>query len=439
MILTRLKITNLRAIENAEFLFQPGFNLIVGVNGVGKTTVLDALRICQSRILRSWPKPRAKPISFEIEDIRSDFPFLDAELSLTINEEDFHFTRRQWREPIAADSEENLKNLQRKILESERLRDRAVKPLRELDESHGVYDSDFLLPSEADFAAAAYTSRVAPNGVFFSTDRSVFSSRRPTESMATGGMAVAYAGALVSRPMYVSHFAHWMRAQAILAVENSAVKRNIEVLRSTVERFLPTYENLRPTDEETPRLLVDHDGTTLDVRKLSDGERGLLALVLDIARRLSQANPSLDDPLSEGHAVVLIDELELHLHPKWQRQIVHNLTATFPNCQFIATTHSPQVVASVEPDQVHPLAPGEIVHPDRSLGMDSNWILRHLMEADDRPKEAMAAIQSVENLIAQGTFEKAHTAISEAKENGLDLPEWSVLEARITRLEILGE
>ena len=61
------------------------------------------------------------------------------------------------------------------------------------------------------------------------------------------------------------------------------------------------------------------------------------------------------------------------------------------------------------------------------------------MEADDRPEAAMAAIQSVESLIGEGTFEEAHAAISEAKRNGLDLPEWSVLEARIARLEILAE
>ena len=184
--------------------------------------------------------------------------------------------------------------------------------------------------------------------------------------------------------------------------------------------------------------MVDKDGETLDLSQLSDGERSFLAMICDLGRRLALANPRLENPLY-GSGVVLIDELELHLHPKWQRQIVHKLTTTFPRCQFIATTHSPQVVASVEPDQVLLLAPSGVIHPDRSLGMDSNWILRHLMEADDRPEDAMAAIQSVENLIAKGTFEEAHTAISAAKKNGLDLPEWSVLEARIARLEILGE
>ena len=71
--------------------------------------------------------------------------------------------------------------------------------------------------------------------------------------------------------------------------------------------------------------------------------------------------------------------------------------------------------------------------------MDSNWILRHLMDANDRPEEAMSAIRSVETLIEDGTFEDARVAISSARANGLDLPEWSVLEARIARLEILGE
>lgn len=441
MKITSLKLTNIRSIETAEFRFKPGFNLIVGVNGVGKSTVLDALRICLSRILPSTTESRAKPLSFDKSDIRSDFrdfPFLDANLSLTIGVDKLRFTRRQWRETFAADEEENLKELRREILESERLRDRARNLLRELEASHGVYDSDFFEPSKARFTIAAHIAEVAPNCVFFSTNRSELSNSI-TKSKTAGRKSTAYAEALVRRPMYVAQFAEWMRVQEELAKEDSTAKRHLQVLRSAVDRFLPTYENIRPTDEKPSRLLIDQDGITLDVGQLSDGERGVLALVLDLARRLSQANPSLDNPLSEGHAVVLIDELDLHLHPKWQRQIVHNLTRTFPQCQFIATTHSPQVVASVEPDQVLLLAPNEIIHPDRSLGMDSNWILRHLMEADDRPEAAMVAIQSVENLIEEGAFEEAHTAISKAKENGLDLPEWSVLEARIARLEILAE
>ena len=438
MKITSLKLTNIRSIETAEFRFQPGFNLIVGVNGVGKSTVLDALRFCLSRILTLTTQSRAKPLSFDKRDIRSDFSFLDADLSLTIGVDKLRFTRCQWREKFATDDDENLKELRREILESKRLRDRARNLLRELEASYGVSDSDSFVPSKARFLIAARLAEVAPNCVFFSTNRSV-SSASTTKSRAAGGKSAAYAEALVPRRMYVAQFADWMRVQEALAQEQNTARQHLQALRLAVARFLPAYKNLRPTDEKPSRLLIDQDGVTLDVGQLSDGERGVLALVLDLARRLSQANPSLDNPLGEGHAVVLIDELDLHLHPKWQRQIVHNLTKTFPRCQFIATTHSPQVVASVEPEQILLLAPNEIIRPDRSLGMDSNWILRQLMETDDRPEAAMTAIESVESLIEEGAFEEAHTAISKAKENGLDLPEWSVLEARIARLEILAE
>ena len=413
MIIDSLKLTNVRAIENAEFRFQPGFNLIVGVNGVGKTTVLDALRICQSRILSCWPKTRVKPIPFKRDDIRSGFPFLDAEVSLTINEENFRFTGRKWREAITADNVKNLRNLRRRILESERLSDRARKLLRELDESHGVQDSAFLLPSEAEFAVAAYLARVAPNCVFYSANRSVFSHRRPTKSMAAGGISTAYSEALVHRPMYLLRYADWMRAQAILGVEDCAARRHLEVLRLTAERFLPGYENLRPSDEESPRLLIDHGEITLEVRQLSDGERGVLALVLDLARRLSQANPSLDDPLNEGHAVVLIDEIELHLHPKWQRQIVHNLTKTFPLCQFIATTHSPQVIGEVEHNHILIMADGEVYSPTHSYGVDSSRVIEEIMDADPRATEVEQLLTSVSKEVGRQRYDSARQLLDQ--------------------------
>ena len=273
-----------------------------------------------------------------------------------------------------------------------------------------------------------------PLAVFFSTNRAVPSERAPRKGVATGGIEAAFADAFLDRELRLGEFGDWLKVQ-----ESLCNKRVLTACEDAVKSFLPGYANLRLEDEGRPQLWIDLDSTTIPVRQLSDGERGILALVLDLTRRLAQANPNLTDPVSQAGAVVLIDEIDLHLHPKWQRQIVHKLTETFPRCQFIAATHSPQVVALVEPDQVHLLAPAGIIRPDRSRGMDSNWILRHLMEAEDRPEDAIAAIQSVENLIEEGTFEKAHTAISEAKKNGLDLPEWSVLEARIARLEILAE
>ena len=80
--------------------------------------------------------------------------------------------------------------------------------------------------------------------------------------------------------------------QEPLAREQSSAKRHLQMLRSAVDRFLPNYENLRPGDEKSPGLLINQGETTLDVGQLSDGERGMLALVLDLSRRLAQANPN---------------------------------------------------------------------------------------------------------------------------------------------------
>ena len=162
MRVTSLKLTNLRAIETAEFRFQPRFNLIVGVNGVGKSTVLDALRICMSRILPSTTESRAKAMSFSIGDIRSGFPFLDAELSVAIGVDQFRFTRRQLRAEYTADDDENLKKLRREILDSERLRDRKRNLLRELEESHGVSDTDVFAPPKTELKSAVYAAAVPP-------------------------------------------------------------------------------------------------------------------------------------------------------------------------------------------------------------------------------------------------------------------------------------
>ena len=437
MRITSLKMTNIRAIETAEFRFQPGFNLIVGVNGVGKSTVLDALRICMSRILPSTTKSRAKAMTFAIGDIGSDYPFLDAELSVTIGDDEFCFTRRQWREAFAADEDENLEKLRREIMDSERLRDRKRNLLRELDESHGVSDSDVFTPSKAELKTAANTALVAPNCVFFSTNRSVASyNTSKAKSRAVGGRSAAYVEALIPRPTYLAQFADWMRVQEALAKEQLAAELHLQVLRSATERFLPNYENLRPSVETPSRLLINQGGIELEVGQLSDGERGVLALVLDLARRLSQANPTLGDPLSKGYAIVLIDEIDLHLHPKWQRQIIQKLTTTFPRCQFIATTHSPQVIGEVEHNRIQIIANGEVYSPTHSFGVDSSRVLEEIMDTDPRTTEVEKLLTAVSREVSKEQYDKARELLGELIERlGENDPEVTRINAFLEFME----
>jgi len=124
----------------------------------------------------------------------------------------------------------------------------------------------------------------------------------------------------------------------------------------------------------------------LPLTSLSDGERGVLAMVFDLTRRLSLANPQSDDPIENGEAIVLIDEIELHLHPKWQRQIVGRLLKAFPKCQFVVTTHSPQILGELDARKILILDSGKAHKPLRAFGMDSSRVLEEIMDAAPRNK-----------------------------------------------------
>ncbi len=440
MKLNRLEMVGVRAFKHAELAFTPGMNLLVGINGAGKTTVLDALRVCLSRVLpRISPSP-SRLLTFETADIACSSSSLTVTLSFQIGRNDFQYSRHQSREIAVVPDPDRIAAEQRALLDVRfKRRGRLRKHTREAVETRDARDRDEYLPSLDALSRAARRSEAPPFGLFFSTRRSLVSDAVASAASAAGGPAGAYADALVSRELCLAELALWLRAQETLGRERPLALKHVAALRKAASLFLPECKKLRATGQPKPTLIVEKRGDTLDIRQLSDGERGLFALTLDLARRLSQANPTLPDPVSKGSAVVLIDELDLHLHPKWQRTIVEHLTQTFPSCQFIATTHSPQIVAAVEPEQVLLLTERGILRPERTLGMDTNWILRYLMEAEDRPVAAAKAIEEVEALIRAGEFEKARAAIAQHRKKGMDLPDWSVLEARMARMEVLAK
>lgn len=440
MNIKRLELTNMRALEYAEFDFTTGMNLLVGVNGVGKTTVLDAIRICLSRILPKITSSPSKSESFENESIRGVQPSLTAKLTFEIGQQEFQFVCHQPRENlIAATANTNTSQIREVMNQRRQPAGKQRRQIRSLRETATASILDSFAPGLSVLQSAVVSSKEHPLGVYFSTSRSHPSDAIPPVSKTAGTEAVAYAQALQSRELRLAELAHWMHAQEALASEHAPAKKHLAALQRAAKAFLPECRNLRAENSPKPRLLVDKGKMRLDVRQLSDGERGLFAIVLDLARRLSQANPKLADPVKQGVAIILIDELDLHLHPKWQRTIVEQLTTTFQNCQFIATTHSPQIVAAVEPEHVLLLSDAGVFRPDRTFGMDSNWILRHLMEADDRPLDAAEKIRRVEALINDAEFKKARAAIAKARQDRFDLPEWSIFEARMVRMEILAD
>jgi len=131
----------------------------------------------------------------------------------------------------------------------------------------------------------------------------------------------------------------------------------------------------------------------------------------DLARRLAIAYADQGDPL-KGEAVVLIDEIELHLHPAWQRRVLSSLQRTFPSCQFIVTTHSPQVLSEVPNDAVVLVKDFQFVRPAApTAGRDSNAILTEVMDTPERPAAQVEAINAISTLLDEGKHAEARARL----------------------------
>lgn len=431
MKLTSLSLFNLRSFEFAEIEFDSQFTLIAGINGAGKSTVLDAIRTCASHLLPAMIRVPFKPFSFNAEDIHNNAPFADATLHFTLDNEACRFTLREWREPLAFDNPDNLKTLRREILAADRLGERPRKLMRELAETLVSSGPTLFNPSEANLKASAALELSAPLVIYFSTARSRVSAQKKERTASTQGTGGAYVRSLGATELSVVQFADWLRAQIALARERDQSRRLVEIIEETVQRFLPGFSNLRPNKVGPSQLLIDLDGNTLNLRQLSDGERSVLVLILDIARRLAQANPNLGDPIAHGEAIILIDEIDLHLHPQWQRKIIGDLTQTFPSCQFIATTHSPQVIGELAHGQIRLINGDEVITPDHSYGVDSSRVLEELMGTKPRNADVNEKLEAIAALVSDDKAEEARKAIDAlASEIGDNDPE-------ITRARLL--
>ena len=169
--------------------------------------------------------------------------------------------------------------------------------------------------------------------------------------------------------------------------------------------------------EQGPKVRFEN-GNVASWSELSDGYHVFIALVADIARRAVMLNEfdGADAP-ARVEGVVLIDELDLHLHPRWQRVALPRLRDAFPRLQFILTTHSPQVLSSAENRHARWLVNGRIQKPNVFVSWrDSNAILRDLMETDDRDDKGVADLRRLYEAIDQGNHKLADSIHQELAE-----------------------
>lgn len=200
--------------------------------------------------------------------------------------------------------------------------------------------------------------------------------------------------------------------------------KQLSAVRTAITAFMPGFSNLRVRRKPTLHMSIDKGGLSLNVSQLSQGEKSLMALVGDIARRLAIMNPELENPL-EGHGLVLIDEVDMHLHPRWARDIIARLTTTFPNCQFVLSTHSPLVISDSKDVLVYALDNGHLTRVPPLYGQDANTVLLEVMDTHIRNASVATRLNDLLDLIQDNRLDEARQAIgtleSELPPQHLDL------------------
>lgn len=151
--------------------------------------------------------------------------------------------------------------------------------------------------------------------------------------------------------------------------------------------------------------------------EMSDGYRNMLSMVADIAYRMALLNPQLLDKVTEKTSgVVLIDEIDLHLHPAWQRHIVGALKKIFPKVQFIVSTHAPSVISSVPQDEIVILENHQVRKAEMpTYGKDANSILKTVMDVPERPDYVAEKLTAFYECLSRSDLKQARKMIDEIK------------------------
>ncbi len=349
MKIKELSIRNFRGIKHLHLVPDENINIIIGENGAGKSTVLESVVY-----LFSWFTARVSNLKGNGTVLKADDIHLgerDAEIAVTVQlQESGELVH--W----------NLYGAKSKLTKG------------------GKTDLTQLMQLVRDCIAKQEEGslKAVPVLAHYKVDRSVVEVPLRVRDLQSDNIFEVYKTSFKNNTGFRSFFS-WYRSREDL--ENERMRfaggdedRQLAAVRYAFSKFFPGYSNLHVQRAPMSMVLTKGD-KQLKLTQLSDGELCYLALISDISRKLVIANPHAETPL-HGHGIVLIDEVELHLHPQWQKEVLDKLRSVFPNVQFFITTHSPLVVSNISTDQMVLLRDGERVESSSvAFGKKVNDIL----------------------------------------------------------------
>ena len=364
MRIDRLHIRNFKRFEERCFELHPRFTLLVGDNGVGKTTVLDALAVAAGVWLVDPPD------STLANSCRNILP---GEIRLAAHR--------------AGDRTRFAECLPVSIAAEGEIAGRRVEWRRQIraggSRTTNADAHDALSIIHHMFGRVrAGADVLCPVIAYYGAGRAWLPSRQRRREKSRHGPArrwEAFYDCLAER-IRLGDIDGWFRREAIAAANRGGWRPGYEVVKRAVLRCVPEAEDIQ-FDPDREEMVLTIAGAAQPIGNLSAGQRMAVALIGDLAIKAvtqnahlvsdgSSAANALPRVLRETPGLVLIDEIDVHLHPKWQRRVVRDLKETFPALQFVCTSHSPFVIQSLDDGELLTLdeqqeSPGE--YADRSI------------------------------------------------------------------------
>ena len=361
----RIVIDNFRGIEHMEVDCSNRLNVFIGANGAGKSSVLEVVRLFESWFVARMRSANGRGAVLQNSDIMVGKDYCKVQILLDNGEECTLFKKANL---IRHDFD----------LKSDV---KAMGCLADALIEHRNQDNAFPFPIVA----------------YYGVNRAITDIPLKPKNKPKLEATDAYYGS-VDGSACIKQFFSWFREQE--DIENDEFRynqsafqpnRQLEAVREAIRNILPGYSNLR-VSRKPLCLMLEKESVKLRFNQLSDGEKCYITLVADIARRMAMTAGSKN---VMGGGVVMIDEVELHLHPLWQREVLSKLVSTFPNCQFFITTHSPLVLSEVnrnENDVFVPMIDGRACpYSHSTYGMTFTDILTSVF---DVPSTHNSVIQS---------------------------------------------
>lgn len=438
MKLKKIRIINYRCFKDADIDFDEHTTLIVGKNGAGKTAILDAVAVAVSTFLLGINGGVSRSISKD--DARYEFHDLDGTVD------------PQHQFPVSIESIGDC------------LDNHDVKWVRSLNSESGnttIKEARELTNISKETQKKIMTgdkSLILPLISYYGTGRlyAQKKEKKNIKSLTEFKRQVGYVDCMAAESNE-KLMLNWFQIQTLKSLQEQQRTGKVEksLLLKTVEKAIcKCFERISGSknasiifDLDTHRLVLNFESADGSLQKfamdeMSDGYKNTLSMIGDIAYRMAVLNPMLGDKvLEETSGVIVIDEIDLHLHPQWQQTIISDLNTIFPKIQFIVSSHAPAVINSVAKEQIRILDNGEIYMPAaQTYGRDANSILREVMNVSERPMDIKQRMNLFYSYMDENNYQEADKVLTEIEAIvGTTDPDIAAARTSLDLEKILGE